>query len=156
MYELEIQMQDSVNNAETKKASITETTQLTNVSPAPFGILALDERAGEHNVVLKIAAPKGGVRITAHDGSKPVPGAMVMLVPDGVEEEALMKVMHRGLTLEDGRASFRVLLPGLYRALAFAPGAEWTADAYLTQRLRNAQEVRVATGMTSISLRVEQ
>lgn len=129
---------------------------LYNESPAPFGIFALDERAGQHKVVLKVAAANGSVQATVRDGSKAVSGAMVMIVPDGVEEEALMRVMKRAKTGADGRASLTELLPGLYRALAFAPGAEWTADAYLAQRLRSAPEVRVVAGMTSISLRGEQ
>ena len=101
---------------------------LYNESPAPFGIFVLDERAQRNKVLLKIALAKGSVQTSVRDGTQPASGAMVMLVPDGIEDEVLMKVMKRAKTDAHGRASFSEMLPGLYRVLAFGPGAEWTAD----------------------------
>ena len=125
---------------------------LYNQTALPHSMVTFDPVANVHQLDIKLAPASAAVSVAATDGSRPVAGAEILLVPDPVEDDAidigaeLRHVQADG----DGRTTITGLLPGRYRVTAYLKGAEWGDDPHLKQRLRAGQEVRVSANQTAL------
>lgn len=99
--------------------------------------ISLVVHAGEANCTLSGFALKNG---------RPVPGAMVLLVPQDSGHD--MSLYHRDQSDSDGSFSMSPLFPGRYTLLAIENGwdLEWADPAVLFRYLPSGQAVTLAPG----------
>jgi hypothetical protein len=93
-------------------------------------------------------APAGSILATVLEGDKPLPGATLVFAPDSAAPRDLLlgSALRQARAGQDGKAPVPSLLPGVYRMIAYPPGAPWADDPALPERLRNAQRVEVTAG----------
>jgi len=132
-----------------------------NGTVARNGLVSINPAANEHRLEIVLAPATGSLALTVTDGIRPVPGALVRLLPGDLNErtdlELLMYLVASGGTDESGHATIGPLLPGVYRVTAFPAGSEWNDDPNLAHQLVNGEEVTVAeTGTTLLQIRVEE
>jgi hypothetical protein len=121
-------------------------------------IISLDAAAQKHWLDVKLALASGRVTATVTDGIRPVAGAVVLLVPDPVADDAIDIGfdLRQARADENGRAIISGLLPGAYRIAAYRDHAPWGNDPNLKRRLRAGQELRVgANQMALIEIRAQ-
>jgi hypothetical protein len=131
---------------------------LYNGSVCPNGIVTMSATADVHRLEIKLAPANGSLTATATDGSRPVPGAVVLLIPDPVVDDAIDIgfELRKAQADDDGRATITGLLPGKYRLTAYPSNALWGDDPNLKARLRAGQEVRVpASQLALIEVRTQ-
>ncbi len=116
----------------------------------PHGVVTIDTGANAHELDVVLAPANASIVVTATDGSRPVAGASILLLPDPVQDRLMPMLIKRVQADKDGRASFDGLLPGAYRVVAYNEGVVWGEDPNLTQRLASGEEVRAASGHSTM------
>jgi len=100
----------------------------------------------------RVSAAVSGVIL---QGDKPVPGAMVLLVPDGPQDKQRYR---RDESDSDGTFTLRQVVPGNYTAVAIQNGwnVEWGDPAVLAPYLTKGEKVTIGAGKsTDIKLQVQ-
>ncbi len=117
-----------------------------NGTLCPHAVVTVDAAANAHELDVTLAPANASIAVTVTDGSRPVPGAIVLLVPDAVEGRLFDIVIKPVQADREGRASFEGLLPGTYRLAAYPEGAPWGEDPDLRRRLAAGEDVRLTAG----------
>ncbi len=113
-------------------------------------LVSIDATANAHELDITLAAANASIAVTATDGSRPVPGATVLMLPDGADGRFFAVALKSVQADKDGRASFDGLLPGVYRLAAYPEGTVWGEDPNLRQRIAGGEEVRLTAGQVAL------
>jgi hypothetical protein len=119
-----------------------------NGSVCPHGIISLAGDVDEHHVELTLSPANGAVFVSATDDDNPAPGATVLIVPEPVDDQALLLKLREVKANRDGRVTVSALLPGAYRVVSYRADVNWGEDADLKQHLAKGTEVRVSPTQT--------
>jgi hypothetical protein len=120
-----------------------------NGSVCPHGIISLAGDVDEHHVELTLSPANGAVFVSATDHDDPAPGATVLIVPEPVDDQALLFKLRDVKANRDGRVTISALLPGIYRVLSYRADVNWGEDTDLKQHLVKGTEVRVSQTQTA-------
>ncbi len=125
---------------------------LYNQTVQPHGIFTVDPAVDQQFLEITVAPANASVLATATDGSRPMAGATVVLVPDPITDEAigLGPDLRNAQADGEGRATIDGLLPGKYRLTAYPQGELWGDDPKLKARLHAGTEVRVNANQTAL------
>ncbi|HWQ53965.1 MAG TPA: carboxypeptidase-like regulatory domain-containing protein [Bryobacteraceae bacterium] len=125
---------------------------LYNHTRCPSGMVSIDPAASIQRLDITLAPADAAISATVTDGSRPVAGASVLLVPDAAEDDAIDfgPTLRHALADEKGRVVISDLLTGNYRITAYPKDALWREDPELKRRLRSGQEVRIAPHQPTI------
>ena len=106
------------------------------------------EIAGTGPVQLRVTLARGLAQIEgiALHGSKPDAGAMIVLVPQHPDDNAVL--FRRDQSDSDGTFTLNAVVPGSYRVIAIENGwdLEWRSPAVLNAYLKKGQPVEVQPG----------
>lgn len=117
-----------------------------NGTLCPYGVVTIEAAASEHQLDVTLAPANASIAVNVTDGSRPSPGATLLLVPDRVEDHLLGITLRTVRADKDGRATVDGLLPGTYKMIAYPEGALWGEDPELKQRLAAGEGVQLAAG----------
>jgi hypothetical protein len=103
-------------------------------------------------LTISISAAPVNVSGVVQRNGKPVPGAMVVLVPAGADTSA--ELFRRDQSDLDGGFTFREVIPGKYLVIAIEDGwpLRWTDTTVLMPYLLHSAPLEVPTNTTSIRL----